>query len=128
MAEAWFRLDSSYTTVVLSSPPMHDTLPAPNSTYSQNPPLLELVPASPEPAWSTAGRLLRHAGKWVGDDLEEGRDLADATPPKAEFHIEVDEDGRWTKSFAELAADLIWDEDGPPDLSYNKDYMRDYGR
>lgn len=37
-------------------------------------------------------------------------------------------DGLWTKSFAELAADLIWDEDGPPDLSYNRDHMRDFGK
>lgn len=85
MAEAWFRQDSSYTTVVLSSPPMHDAPPAPNSTYSQNPPLLMLVPASPEPAWSTAGRLLRHAGKWVGDDLEECLDLVYRTRSKARF-------------------------------------------
>lgn len=87
-----------------------------------------LPPVSAEPAWSTAGRLLRHAGNWVGDDLQEDRDYADATTPKAEFHIEVDEDGRWTKSFAELAADLIGSEDSPGDLSYNPDHMRDYGR
>jgi len=31
-------------------------------------------------------------------------------------------------SFLELAADLIGSVEGPGDLSYNKEYLKDYGR
>jgi metal-responsive CopG/Arc/MetJ family transcriptional regulator len=36
--------------------------------------------------------------------------------------------GRKTLSFLERAGDLIGGVKGPGDLSYNKDYLKDYGR
>ncbi|HOS91688.1 MAG TPA: hypothetical protein PLD23_01940 [Armatimonadota bacterium] len=54
-------------------------------------------------------------------------DLQRAGLPQWEKPV-IGPDGLWTKSFAELAADLVGGEGAPPDLSYNPDHMRDFGK
>jgi hypothetical protein len=43
-------------------------------------------------------------------------------------HLLEDGPRRRTKTFGELAGDLIGSLEGPGDLSYNKDHMKDFGR
>ena len=45
-----------------------------------------------------------------------------------EGYLSQQEQGPGKGTFLELAGDLIGSLEGPGDLSYNKDYMKDYGR
>lgn len=60
------------------------------------------------------------------DASEEGH--PQETPLPQDEKPVIGPDGRWTKSFAELTADLVGWEGAPPDLSYNPAHMRNFGK